>query len=175
MPDKTIRRFKSRVSRLTNIYLIQYLKHGFNKSRCSTAPNKYDWDLLGLVYELRRSLYGGLTESDLDKFIHCGKHLPRMKGWMGFYCLLDDPNPLKEMDGWMLNIVRRAMRNRRNILSLKYNVSCPTPSNKELATGSWLSPCGLGRGAVTGVENAKHGPWVESCTKVLLHLWSRES
>lgn len=140
VPEKTIKRLKSRVSRLTNIYLTQYLQAGFNKDRCSVSTPVYDWDLLGLIYELRRSLYGGLSESDLQGFITEGKRLSKMKGLMGFYCLLDDPKPLKEMDGWMLSIVRRATRERRDILVAKYGASCPTPSNKELATGNWLDP-----------------------------------
>ncbi|WP_233586988.1 hypothetical protein [Pseudorhodobacter sp. E13] len=35
-------------------------------------------------------------------------------------------------------MVRRAMEKRNSILKAKYGVECPTPSNKELATGSWL-------------------------------------
>jgi RNA-directed DNA polymerase len=96
------------------------------------------WGIEALIYELRRSLYGGLAEADLHKFIYDGKRLPRMKGIMGFYCLLDDSDSLKEIDGWLLSIVRRAMEKRNFILKAKYGVECPTPSNKELATGSWL-------------------------------------
>ena len=96
--------------------------------------------MLGLVYELRRSLYGGLTEEQLDDFIQHGERLPNMRGLMGFYCLLDDPAPLKQLDGWMLNIVRRAMKTRNNLLSALYNASCPTPTNKQLATGDWFDP-----------------------------------
>ncbi|MCA3508391.1 MAG: hypothetical protein IOD01_14135 [Rhodobacter sp.] len=140
VPEKTINRLKARVSRLTNIYLIQYLSAGFDKSRCSISAPVYDWDLLGLIYELRRSLYGGLSEAEVDAFIHQGKRLPRMKGLMGFYCLLDDPAPLKQMDGWILSMVRRATRKRNDILSSKYGVNCPTPSNRQLATGEWMDP-----------------------------------
>ncbi|WP_417280996.1 reverse transcriptase domain-containing protein [Celeribacter sp.] len=140
VPDKTVSRIKSRVSRLSNIYLVHYISTGFNKSRCSVVPPVYDWDLLGLIYEMRRSLYGGLSEMELNAFIHDGKRLPKMKGLMGFYCLLEDPTPLKELDGWILNIVRRAMRARNEILHSKYGVNCPLPSNKQLATGEWLDP-----------------------------------
>jgi hypothetical protein len=59
VPDKVVSRIKGRVSRLVNIYLLQYLKDGFNPNRCSTVAPSYDWGLLGRIYELRRSLYGG--------------------------------------------------------------------------------------------------------------------
>lgn len=140
IPDRTIQRLKTRVSRLINLYLLHYLKHGFNTSRSSTTQPSYDWDLLGFMSELRRSLYGGLTEAQLYDFIHSGKRLPKMRGLMGFYCLLDDPMPLKKMDGWMLNTVRRAMQTRNKLLCSTHNTSCPTPSNEQLATGRWLNP-----------------------------------
>ncbi len=140
MPKKTVDRIKTRASRLINLYLIQYLSEGYNPNRASTTPAQYDWDLLGLIYELRRSLYGGLSEADLSDFIHCGERLPKMKGLMGFYCLLDDPKPLQAIDGWLLSAVRRAMKHRNMLLNHLHNAYCPTPSNKELATGSWLDP-----------------------------------
>ncbi len=138
VPNKIVNRIKIRISRLTNLYLLQYLKVGYNKNRAAISPQRYDWDLLGLIYELRRSLYGGLSELDLHNFIHESKRLRQMKGLMGFYCLLDNPEELKKLDGWMLSIIRRAMVKRRHMLQLDYSQDCPTPSNSELATGSWL-------------------------------------
>lgn len=57
---------------------------------------------------------------------------------MGFYCLIEDPSALREIDGWMLSIVRRSMKLRNEILSVEYGMNCPTPNKKQLATGSWL-------------------------------------
>lgn len=139
MPEKKINHFKNRISRLINLYLIHYLDLGFDRSRSGVYPNTFDWDLLGLIYEMRRSLYGGLSEQDIKLFLERGIRLPNMKGTMGFYCLLDDPTPLKHLDGWMLSAVRRAMAARKRILATKYSAACPTPNNGQLATGSWLS------------------------------------
>lgn len=141
VPDKIVHRIKTRISRLTNLYLIQYLEAGFNSNRASTSPRSYDWGLLGLIYELRRSLYGGLSESELYDFIYNGRRLRRMKGLMGFYCLLENPSALKKLDGWMLSIIRRAMGKRNKILQARYAHICPTPTNSELATGDWLDLC----------------------------------
>ncbi len=138
MPDRTAQRIRARASRLINLYLIQYLDIGFNVNRASIAPYAFDWDLLGLIYEVRRSLYGGLSESELEGFIQKGKKLRKMKGLMGFYSLLEDSHSLKELDGWLLSTIRRAMKERNIILQSKYGMQCPTPSNKELATGTWL-------------------------------------
>lgn len=136
--NKAARRIKSRVSRLTHIYLNQYLLAGFNTSRTSVTSPVYDWDLLGLIYELRNSLYGGLSEEELRSFVEGGRRLTSMKGLMGFYCLIDEPATMREIDGWMLSTVRRAMAHRNRRLGTLHGVSCPTPSNRQLATGEWL-------------------------------------
>ncbi|WP_170563063.1 reverse transcriptase domain-containing protein [Ruegeria atlantica] len=138
VPEKVVARIKSRISRLVNIYLLQYLDAGFNSNRAANAPHAYDWDLLGLIYEMRRSLYGGLSEEELRAFIYEGQMLRKMKGLMGFYCLINDPKELRKIDGWMLSIVRRAMVHRNRVLSTKYGKNCPTPTNSQLATGEWL-------------------------------------
>lgn len=138
VPQKVGDRIRSRISRLTNIYLIQYLQFGFNPNRTSIIPPIYDWDLLGLAYELRRSIYGGLSEGEITSFLQKGQRLRKMKGLMGFYCLIDDPAELKSIDGWMLSIVRRALVQRNEILLQKYQTSCATPNNRSLATGEWL-------------------------------------
>jgi len=137
MPIKTGTKLKQKTSRLINIYLINSLRFGYNVKRAS-RPGKYDWDLLGLVYELRRGFYGGLKEEDIVNFLYNGGRLKKMRGLMGFYCLLEDPTILKELDGWLLNIVRRSCVHRQKILQNKYGEDCPTPSNEQLALGTWL-------------------------------------
>jgi RNA-directed DNA polymerase len=139
MPEKTAAKLKQKVSRLINIYLVHALQFGFNKYRADRVY-QYDWDLLGLIYEMRRGFYGGLRERDISGFLYENRGLKKMRGLMGFYCLIDDPTPLKELDGWMLNNVRRSCVYRQQILISKYAADCPTPSNKELALGTWLPP-----------------------------------
>ncbi|MGB3877374.1 MAG: reverse transcriptase domain-containing protein [Shinella zoogloeoides] len=138
MPQKTATKLKTKVSRLINIYLIHALQFGFNRFRASRA-GRYDWDLLGLIYELRRGFYGGLKEADVIGFLYDGGRLNRMKGLMGFYCLIEDPAMLRALDGWTLNMVRRACVHRNRRLQAQYNRDCPTPGNRELTLGTWLS------------------------------------
>lgn len=113
------RNLKLRVSRLLNIYLLDYLQYGQNPDRCS-ANGGLDWDLLGLIYELRRVIYGGLSEAEIQNFLQgVGKFL-RVKGLMGFYCLIEDASKLRDLDGWIVSMVRRAMRTRNRILQASY-------------------------------------------------------
>lgn len=138
MPDKTKRKLQQKVSRLINVYLINALKHGYAEGRAN-RKKQYDWDLLGLIYELRRGFYGGLREQDIQDFLYHQGKLKSMRGLMGFYCLIEDAEVLKELDGWTLNMVRRACVVRRQILRRQYKRNCPTPSNEELILGTWFS------------------------------------
>lgn len=137
IPDKSVAKLKQKVSRLINIYLINALKFGFNSDR-SSAAGQFDWDLLGFVCELRRSLYGGLSEKKVTDFLNGDGDLERMRGLMGFYALLDEKKKLQEIDGWMVNVTIRACKTRNNILMAKYGETCPCPNAKQLILGTWF-------------------------------------
>lgn len=138
IPASKVRHYQQKFSRLTHIYLIQPLKFGFNARRSSSSGG-YDWDLLGLISEVRRSIYGGLDERDIQEFLWAGRRLKCMRGLMGFYCILEDSRRLKILDGWMVNHIRRTMAHRNRALRTRYGASCPTPTNAELIDGSWLN------------------------------------
>lgn len=134
----TTERIKRKVSNLIALYLIRYVRDdGFNKKRASVS-NGYDWDLLGLITELRNYLYGGLSESQIRGMLVDGKKLAKMRGLMSFYALLDHKEALQELDGWLLNSVQRAMRVRNEIISKSYGWSTLRPSKSVLLKGSWL-------------------------------------
>lgn len=138
IPASKVRHYQQKFSRLSHIYLVQPLKFGFNPTR-SSARGGYDWDLLGLVSEVRRSIYGGLEERDIQEFLWDGRRLKRMQGLMGFYCILEDSRRLKILDGWMVNHIRRTMVYRNRLLRSTYRADCPTPTNAQLIDGSWLN------------------------------------
>ena len=97
VPDRVFAKITSKLSRLIHLYLIQYPdKYGFCGSRCQVTRPPYDWDLLGLILEVRRYLYGGLDEKEVRDFLNGGQQLRRMRGLMGFYALLEDFRRSKE-------------------------------------------------------------------------------
>ncbi len=141
--DKAIEKIKSKISRLIQIYLIQYVhKHNFNHNR--TLPSSslpfFDWDLMGLVSEIRNYLYGGCSEDLIYSLLSEGKRIPPMRGLMSFYALVDSKDELMTLDGWMVNTLRCALNKRRLIFSGKYSVIYPRFSNKSLILGSWYDP-----------------------------------
>lgn len=139
IPNRVKRRIIAKLSRLIHLYLIHYpQKFGFSLARCNTSP-AYDWDLLGLISEIRGYLYGGLSEKEINAFLATGKRLRKMRGLMGFYALLERKEILQELDGWLVNNVRCAMVKRNQLLKAKYSCATVTPTNRELILGSWLN------------------------------------
>lgn len=139
VPDHVHARIIRKMSRLIQVYLIHYPnKYGFNPKRCRVSRKPYDWDLLGLILELRGYLYGGLEEAEISSFLSGGRKLRKMRGLMGFYALLDDPETLKSLDSWLAINVRLAMRKRSRILKSKYGRKGLLPSTEELILGDWL-------------------------------------
>lgn len=138
LSDATIDRIKKKCSRLIALYLIRYIRDvDFNKKRTSVSRG-FDWDLLGLISELRNYLYGGLRESQIRGMLVDGTKLAKMRGLMSFYALLDHKEALQELDGWLVQSVRRAIKVRNAILKAKYAWSTVVPSKGVLLTGDWL-------------------------------------
>lgn len=138
VPSHVENRIKSKISRLANIYLIYYpRKFGFRATRVGHNPD-YDWDLLGLIAEIRKYLYGGLDEYQIQDFINNGNRLPVMRGLMGFYALLEQKDRLRALDGWMVNVIRRALLTRASILGSQYGETGLSIDKSALIMGTWL-------------------------------------
>lgn len=141
IPQRVRDKIVTKLSRLIHIYLIQYpLKHGFSATRSRRTAPRYDWDLLGLIQEIRGYLYGGLKEEELAAFLKGGKKLRKMRGLMGFYALLDDGETLRWLDGWLVTQLRLAMRKRAKLLRSKYRHRGISPTAEQLILGRWMNP-----------------------------------
>ena len=173
IPSTVKNRIKIKLSRLIHIYLIQYpLRYGFNTLRCGKKPN-FDWDLLGLITEIRRYLYGGLSEAEVTNFVRTGARLRTMRGLMGFYPLLEQKGDLQELDGWLVNNIRRAMRKRARLLKSRYRVSGLKPNNAQLILGHWLDlNAWRGRGSARA-RTTELCSGLASSKKILFYFWSR--
>lgn len=137
-------KLRRKISRLINLYLHHYIKRSFNYYRCSAGPVPFDWDLLGLISELRRSIYGGNSEKEIRDSLYREARIKRMHGIMPHYSLITDEAPFRRLDGWMVNSIRRAMvfRNQRiqGISGASTYQACPLPNNAQLIEGTWLDP-----------------------------------
>lgn len=124
-------RIKDRISHLIYKNLLEQPKAG-NFVPARWRPT-VDRDYVVLIYQLRRYLYGDLSERKLWKYL--GKTTPRIhyKGVMAFYPLVDEPGALEALDGWLLHTVWTSVRVRARLIrasSLTYSVP-PADLTKE--------------------------------------------
>lgn len=134
--EKSISKLKRKISRLINLYLHRHPRNGqFNINRAGTG---YDYDLVGCIYEIRNMIYGGVSEEDINLFLSQSVKLPKMRGYMGFYCLIDKNTDLKEIDGWLASNLYQAARKRAEYLNSLGHLYTP-PSFQSLVTGEWFT------------------------------------
>lgn len=76
-----------------------------------------DRDYVIMLTQVRRYLYGEMSEAQLRKYL--GRQTPRMRfhGLMSFYPVISDEAQLKSLDGWLLNSVYKALRLRQKLFS----------------------------------------------------------
>ena len=75
-----------------------------------------DRDYVVLIRQLRRYLYGDLTEKKLRQYQREVVPRIRYKGIMAFYPAIDETDVLKALDGWLLHTISTSLRKRSNIL-----------------------------------------------------------
>jgi RNA-directed DNA polymerase len=114
MRPSAVDRIKSRVDELlyTNL-LLEPIKGTQELSRLSAT----DRDYVVFIWQLRRYLYGPLSEAEVRRF-QAGSIPPMsFKGVMSFFPLVDDDNALIELDRWITTRTWLALRKRQRILA----------------------------------------------------------
>lgn len=140
LSGRSIKRIKKRISHILYLHLIQTPRDRklFNAER--VGPGFGDWDLVTCLNEIRRYIYGGLRHSDLKSFIEDNKRLRRMRGLMSFYPLVSDCSQLRELDGWLVNVIYRACRERGRALASLGHAPLSV-DKKQILNGKWhVSP-----------------------------------
>lgn len=127
---ESVEKIKSHISFLIYTNLLQEPKRGHFVSNRILGQGQIDLDYPVLIYQLRRYLYGGLTEAMLRRFLYRQTPNLRFKGLMSFYPIVDDDPLLRELDGWMLASVVRALKQRANMWSAYFPGALPTPHGK---------------------------------------------
>lgn len=127
---ESVRKIKRHISYLIYRNLLQEPKRGHFVSSRILGSGQIDLDYPVLIYQLRRYLYGGLSEAMLRRFLFRQTPNLRFKGLMSFYPIVDDDPLLRELDGWMLATVVRAIKLRGNMWTSYFPGSLPTPHGK---------------------------------------------
>lgn len=113
MKDASVDRIKHRVGELifTNL-LLEPLNGTQERSRLSDV----DKDYATLIWQLRRYLYGPLTEKDIRRFQTGAIPPMSFEGVMSFFPLIDDEGSLRELDEWIAARIWLALRKRARLL-----------------------------------------------------------
>lgn len=86
-----------------------------------------DRDYVVLIYQIRRYLYGDLSERKLRRYLSRVSPKMHYKGVMAFYPLVDAKGFLSSLDGWLLHTVYTTLRKRREILLAAGHRELPPP------------------------------------------------
>jgi len=134
--EKSVRRIKRKIAGIIHRHLLLYPSRGlFTPNRVS--GNQIDWDVVTCLNEIRRYLYGQLTEAKMAECLQdSSEPLVMTKSLLSFYPLVTNSEQFRELDGWLLNVLRRAQK-RRMILIQQHVPNYRVYTEDELLSGSW--------------------------------------
>ncbi|MGH7024014.1 MAG: hypothetical protein ACREEB_10545, partial [Caulobacteraceae bacterium] len=139
LPERAMKRIKRRVARIIYIHLLQHRRGPKGHMSGKRIGHGFvDWDLVTCVSELRKYLYGGISEAELGAFLEGTARLPYVRGLMGFLPLITKIDQLKELDGWMVSVLRRAQRERVRVAK-SHGLTVQRLPEAMLISGSWYS------------------------------------
>jgi hypothetical protein len=108
-------KIKRQISYILYKHLIQPLR-GTKLAALKIPANNKDENLVSAIMEIRRYLYGDLTDQMIANYINGVSNRIFFKGIMSFYPLINDENQLKELDGWLVTAVYKGVNIRGKLL-----------------------------------------------------------
>jgi hypothetical protein len=136
LSDSAVKRIKRQIAKIIYIHLLLYIKNTGRLNPARIGPGFHDWDLVTCINEIRKYVYGGLSERTLQEFLVNEKKMPYVRGLMAFYPLITNKSKLIELDGWLKNVLRRAYRERVKILSAM-GISVTPLDEALIQSGAW--------------------------------------
>jgi len=110
---KRITRLKQKIARIVFQHLIQApKKRTFSKKRIQADV---DWDLVTCVNDIRKILYGRLTEKEITDGLAGAAPLKAVRSHMSGFAMVDTPDRFRELDGWLVGVLARAYAMRASL------------------------------------------------------------
>jgi hypothetical protein len=113
--EKSLKKIQKQISYILYRNLVQPLKQQ-NLAGQRIPANDRDANLLTAIMEVRRYMYGGLSNKQIKDYLSGRAKRIYFKGVMSFYPLVDDVSQLTMLDGWLLSVIHRALRLRSKLL-----------------------------------------------------------
>ncbi len=112
--DESILKIKERITSILYQNLLFPLKKHNNMK--TEIKENYDRDYFIALSQIRRYLYGDLTDKQIDRYKMGQIKKLVFKGIMSFYLLVDDRNQLKELDSWLRRTIISTLNLRKRYL-----------------------------------------------------------
>lgn len=113
--DSSVDKIKTHISSLLYKNLLQPL-NSIPIHSSNIPSGGRDKNFLSAMMEIRRYLYGNLTEETLRKYMNGTYKILSFKGIMSFYPLITDIELLKSLDRWLLSTILNILELRRKKL-----------------------------------------------------------
>ena len=113
--ENSVKKIKKQISYLLYRNLIQPLK-GPQLRAVVIPANDRDPGFLTAILQIRRYLYGNLSEQQLRDYLSGRLKQINFKGIMSFYPLLTDEEQLRKLDGWLSSVIIRSLNLRARLL-----------------------------------------------------------
>lgn len=125
-----MRKLKTRINELLYFNLVREPARGTQHPR--SLSGGVDHDYTTFIWQLRRYLYGDISERGLRKMVAKGTVRRRFRGFMSFFPLVNDDVLLADLDRWIVAQTCLALRKRYRLLTesglttlpVPYSVSC---------------------------------------------------
>ncbi len=137
---RSMARIKKRLAKIIHVHLLLTPKSRLSFATNRVGPLFYDWDLVTCINEIRKVIYGGQRHKALMDFIENNSRLGKIRGVMGFYPLVSDCSQFAQLDGWLLDVLGRALKERYRVLSKNFGITMPfTLTKTMLLNGTWFT------------------------------------
>lgn len=137
--DKAIKKMKRRIAIIIyNNLLLQPKRSSFNPKRVGLGY--HDWDLVTCINEIRRYVYGRISENSLDAGLSGTEKVNTTLCAMSFYPTVDksmDGN-IRALDGWLVDTLHRAYKKRCKLLR-ELGVGAVPIERDRIISGDWYS------------------------------------
>ena len=137
LSHKTKRKMKVKLSKIIHQHLLLYpTRYDQMSPNRIDLKARIDWDLVTCINEIRLYIYGNMTESQVEGTDPIPADTARL-GVIAFFSSISIGDRFRELDGWLVNALNRAIVERRRRLWRWYEIQTPMLTRAELIDGSW--------------------------------------
>jgi hypothetical protein len=124
--SSTEEKIKERLSYLVYANLLQQPRRNHFHMHLAAG---IDRDYVVMIAQIRRYLYGDVTETMLARYAAGDLPEMRYRGLMSFYPLVDDIQQLSSLDGWLAHTIYYCLRKRTKLFQNHGDMHLPPPHN----------------------------------------------